>query len=59
MPLIRCAACRYSFEHSSGERPETCPQCGRRLEPEAAPKATEPTDNKKTLKMKTLFKPED
>lgn len=59
MPLIRCASCRYSFEHSPGEFPKTCPQCGGKLLPDAAPRSTQPVDNKKTQKLKTIPKPED
>ena len=59
MPLIRCASCRYSFEHVEGEPPKTCPQCGGNLLTAAAPKSAAPLDDKKTLKLKTIPKPED
>jgi rRNA maturation endonuclease Nob1 len=54
--LIRCATCRYSFEHVADEPPTGCPQCGGALEDREAPQAGD--ERKKTQKLKIIPKPD-
>ena len=56
--LNRCSACRYSFEPSTNETPERCPQCGGPLT-EATGEASDEfvADQSRTQKMKTVPKP--
>jgi len=54
--LIRCATCRYSFEHVADEPPTRCPQCGGELGEHDAPDAND--ERKQTQKVKIIPKPE-
>jgi len=59
MALIRCAACRYSFEHAGDEPPTTCPQCGGSLRSRDARPPDDRRKERPTQRMPTIPKPED
>ena len=59
MALIRCAQCRYSFEHTADEAPTACPQCGERLARDAERASSDVSDHRRTQELKTIPKPEE
>lgn len=59
MSLIRCAHCRYSFEHSPDEAPTACPQCGERLSDGAEARPSDSFERRATQELKTIKKPND
>jgi rRNA maturation endonuclease Nob1 len=58
MSLIRCAACRYWFEHAGDTPPTACPQCGGSLRPDADA-GDEGRRELPTQRMQTIPKPEE
>jgi rRNA maturation endonuclease Nob1 len=59
MALIRCAACRYSFEHVGDEPPTTCPQCGGSLRPSDARARDGGRKDLPTQRLPTVPKPKE
>jgi rRNA maturation endonuclease Nob1 len=59
MALIRCAGCRYSFEHAGDEPPTSCPQCGDTLRPSEAPARDDERKDLPTQPLQTIAKPKE